>query len=347
MVSLFSSIWNVFQYASLYLLVGYGLATVLHIYLDPQKLVTILGRNRFGAILRATLYGIPLPLCSCAVIPSAIALKKKGVRNSAIIAYLIATPESGLDSMAITYGLMGWTFTIFRVVSAFLIAITTGSVIELVEVYQAKVAEKSEDSCCCGNSSCNCRASQGEENYIKSLTWIKTFIANFNDLFDETAGWLLTGLVLSGCIDFLIPVGFFQQEYFAGFYSYLIMLLIGLPMYICASASTPIAAMLVYKGLSPGAALVFLLMGPATNLGSVLLLIRTFGRKTIYYYLIILSILAILAGFIVDNLQSLFPVKLSANLIKLETAEQSVLATVCAVFFVVLVVNSLYRAHKK
>jgi HflK protein len=343
LTSLFSSIWGIFQDASLYLLLGYGLATVLHLYLDPQKLVNMLGQNRFGAIIKATLYGIPLPLCSCAVVPSTITLKKKGVSDGATIAYLIATPESGLDSIAVTYGLMGGAFALFRVMSAFFIAITTGSVIELVEAWSTTATEQSDNSNDTQNCYDSCRTYKGE-NEIKTLAgWIKSFIGNFHELFDETAALLMVGLLISGLIDFLIPVGFFQQQIFSGFLSYILMLLIGLPMYICASASTPIAAMLIYKGLSPGAALVFLLAGPATNLGSLVLLIRIFGKRTIYAYLAVLSVLTLLAGFAVDSLQSLFPVNLSDTLTQAGIGERTILEPLCAVLFLVLVASSFSR----
>ena len=341
LLELFNSIWNVFKDASLYLLIGYGLATVLHIYLDPRRLVAMLGDHRFGAIVKATLYGIPLPLCSCAVIPSTITLKKKGVSNGATIAYLIATPESGIDSIAITYGLLGGAFTAFRVISAFCIAITTGSLIELVEGFQSTPPEEPEKDC--GHQGpCDCRKSL--PNTSNPREWIKLFIGNFHDLFDETAAWLLIGLILSGLIDFFIPVGFFQERFFSGFLSYLLMLSIGLPMYICASASTPIAAMLVYKGLSPGAALVFLLAGPATNIGSLVLLIRTFGKKIIYCYLTALSILTLSAGFALDNLQSVFPVDLTNTFAQTDFGEHTVIESICSILFLILMANSFYRS---
>jgi HflK protein len=321
--NLFNSIWSIFQDASLYLLFGYGLATVLHIYLDPQKLVAMLGRNRFGAIIKATLYGIPLPLCSCAVIPSAITLKKKGVSDGATIAYLIATPESGLDSIVVTYGLMGFAFTVFRIISAFFIAITTGSVIELVEAWPSDAPDETGNA----NNSNSCRTYKTDENKIKTLRgWVESFVGNFHDLFDETAA-----------------CGFFEQEIFSGIFSYLLMLLIGLPMYICASASTPIAAMLIFKGLSPGAALVFLIAGPATNLGSLVLLIRTFGKRVIYSYLVTLSVLTLSTGFIIDSLQSVFPVNLPDTLTQTGLGQRSIFETICAVVFIALVAHSFYR----
>lgn len=342
LASLLNSIWGIFQDASLYLLFGYGLATILHLYLDPQKLVNMLGQNKFGAIIKATLYGIPLPLCSCAVIPSAITLKKKGVSDGATIAYLIATPESGIDSIAITYGLMGLSFTLFRIISAFFIAITTGSVIELIEAWPSDETDETNRSD--NNNSGACRTYKTDENELKTLKgWIESFVGNFHDLFDETAAWLLVGLLISGLIDFLIPVGFFEQEIFSGIFSYLLMLMIGLPMYICASASTPIAAMLIFKGLSPGAALVFLIAGPATNLGSLVLLVRTFGKRVIYSYLATLSVLTLAAGFIIDSLQSTFPVNLPDTLTLAGVGERSTFETVCAVVFIALVAHSFYR----
>ncbi|MFQ5646974.1 MAG: permease [bacterium] len=331
------SVWKTFQGASLYLLIGYGLATVLHIYLSPEKLACLLGKRRFGSIIKATLYGIPLPLCSCAVIPSAVALKKKGVKNGTVFAYLIATPESGLDSIAVTYGLLGWFFALFRVMAAFFIAVTTGSLIELLAADDPVMPLP--DNCQPEN-----RRNQVKRNRLPA--WAAAFKDNFYDLFDETSGWLFFGLVLSGFIDYLTPAGFFQEPYFSGIYAYLLMLVIGLPMYICASASTPIAATLVYKGLSPGAALVFLIAGPATNLGSVLLLVKTFGKQAVSYYLSILSALALTAGYLIDSLASVFPPAISRIFIQPVSQNGNLWETAFAVLFILLLGYSLYRTNR-
>ncbi len=238
------------------------------------------------------------------MLPAATSLKKQGANKGATTAFLISTPESGVDSIAITYALLDPLMTIIRPIAAFVTAICAGFLENSLH-WSDKISSKKVDiSCpidqCCDGSDCP------PEEHSKHHTIFEKIVAGckfaINDVWGDIVLWFFAGLLLAGLISATIPDEMLTTLLGGGVSSMLVMLVIGIPIYICATASTPIAAALILKGVSPGAALVFLLVGPATNVTSLSVLIGILGKKSTMRYLLVLSISAVLFGLGVDKL---------------------------------------------
>ena len=211
------------------------------------------------------------------------------------MAFLISTPETGVESIALTYGLMGGVTAVFRPVAAFVTAMVTGIATSLWGGGEEE--EPKPEPVCCENG-CSARTSINGKGMIDlpRPDLIGSMKEVFGTFFDETAYWLLLGLLLSGIVTAVVPDAVFEQALGQGIFSMLFMLVLGIPIYICATSSTPIAAVMVMKGLNPGAALVFLLAGPASNIGSMAILAKYFGRRTMIIYLISIAVVSLLMG---------------------------------------------------
>ncbi len=237
------------------------------------------------------------------MLPAAVSLRKQGASNGATTAFLIATPESGVDSISITYALLDPIMTIARPVVAFVTAAVAG----ITENFFGSSSETTPitpdltcpvDGCCDGQT-CSPEAHRRHHTFWEKLSSGMRFAVV--DLWEDLAGWFLIGLVLAGLITVLIPPDMFSKYLGAGLPAMLIMLAVGIPLYICATASTPIAAALILKGVSPGAALVFLLAGPATNIASLTVLTGVLGKRATAIYLTSIAVCAVLFGLIVDQ----------------------------------------------
>ena len=253
-----------------------------------------LGGNSKLSVVKASLFGIPLPLCSCGVIPAAIGLRRQGAGRGASAAFLVSTPESGVDSIAITYALLDPVMTVLRPVAAFITATVTGLLINLLPDEPTVALEAGADE------------SPAEEIPVENQgLWQRIgdgLSYAFGGLLKDIGGWLLVGVAIAGLIGFLVPDDLFVFLQGHNFLSMLAMLLIGIPIYICASASTPIAAALILKGISPGAALVFLLAGPATNAATLTLVGRFWGRAATTVYLFSIAVCSLALGGLTDLL---------------------------------------------
>jgi len=307
--------WHLLLEASVYILFGMFVGGLLKVFLSPSFVADHLGKGKFSSVIKAALFGIPIPLCSCGVLPAAASLKRQGANNGATTAFLISTPESGVDSMAITYALLDPIMTVARPVSAFITAVAAGISENLLQTQKEEDWEKVIDrSCpidnCCDGNECPPEEHAKHHNFSEKL-WSGLKFA-VDDLWGDLAGWFFAGLLLAGVIAALIPEELMAQYLGGGLNSMLIMLLVGIPMYICATASTPVAAALILKGVSPGAALVFLLVGPATNVTSLSVLFGLLGKRATAIYLIMLSLFAVLSGLILDMIYTSFGVSASA-----------------------------------
>jgi hypothetical protein len=237
------------------------------------------------------------------VLPAAVSLRKQGASNGATTAFLISTPESGVDSISITYALLDPIMTVARPVVAFVTAAVAGITENLFGANNKNSRIIPDLSCpvdgCCDGKNCS------PEEHRRHHTFWEKFSAGMQfaigTLWEDLAAWFLIGLVLAGLITVLVPPDMFSQYLGAGLPAMLIMLAVGIPLYICATASTPIAAALILKGVSPGAALVFLLAGPATNMASLTVLTGTLGKRATAIYLASIAICAVLFGLIVDQ----------------------------------------------
>ena len=301
-VDVLSSSWQLLVQSAPYMIFGLFVAGLLKIFLSPDYVAKHLGSGRYRSVFKAALLGVPIPLCSCGVLPAASTLKKQGASKGATAAFLISTPESGVDSISITYALLDPIMTVARPVSAFLSAITAGIGINTFQppvepVNVAPPIASSTTACGCTD---NCSSTEIKQNgtIIDKLKEILRYAAI--DIWGDLAGWFFIGLLAAGVITVLIPDEMIVNYLGGGLGSMLLMLCLGIPLYICATASTPVAAAFIMKGVSPGTALVFLLVGPATNVTSLSVLIGILGKKATAFYLVSMATVAVLCGLLID-----------------------------------------------
>jgi uncharacterized protein len=292
---------NILVDSSLYLLFGFFVAGLIHVYFPQEKIARFFGGRNLRSVLNAGMLGVPLPLCSCSVIPTAVALRRGGASRGATMAFLISTPETGIDSIGVSFALLDPIMTLFRPLAALVTAVTAGLGANFLDRHNHSNAlpntvptatEDCKADCCCDGES---RSSRAEGRTLTSRLG-RALKFSFGELLDDLAAWFLVGLILAALIEVLIPDSFFAGSLGHGLWPMLLMLVLGIPLYTCATASTPIAAALILKGLSPGAALVFLLAGPATNIGALLMLSRYFERRFLVLYLATISTVSLGMG---------------------------------------------------
>jgi len=231
-----------------------------------------------------------------------VSLQKQGANKGATTAFMISTPESGVDSIAITYALLDPVMTVARPIVAFITAATAGSIENLFGYREGRTASVPDLTCpvdgCCDGVDCHPDEHSRHHTFAEKLK--AGFSYAFFDLWRDMAGWFFIGLVLAGLITAFIPDDIFTRYLGSGLSAMLLMLVIGIPLYICATASTPIAAALILKGVSPGAALVFLLAGPATNITSLTVLLGVLGKRTTLIYFTTIAVCTVLFGLAVE-----------------------------------------------
>ncbi|UCF57404.1 MAG: SO_0444 family Cu/Zn efflux transporter, partial [Deltaproteobacteria bacterium] len=295
------------QEASIYVLFGILVAGMLRIFLSPGTVAHHLGRGKFRSVFKASLLGIPIPLCSCGVLPAAASLKKQGANNGATTAFLISTPESGVDSVALTYALLDPVMTVARPAAAFATATAAGLSENLLSEGDEDKRVVPDLSCtvdgCCDGWDCLPAEHRSHHTFSEKIKAGLTYA--LNDLWNDIAVWFLVGIFLAGLITALIPADMMTRYLGGGLSAMLIMLAAGIPLYICATASTPIAAALILKGASPGAALVFLLVGPATNITSLTVLLGILGKRATAIYLAAIALSAVVFGLALDQVYSI------------------------------------------
>ncbi len=305
--------WYVLLEAAPYILFGLLVGGLLKIFMSPTYVAQHLGHGRFLSVVKAALFGIPIPLCSCGVLPAAAALKKQGANNGATTAFLISTPESGVDSISITYALLDPILTVARPIAAFASAFVAGFTENLVNPPSAAPI-KPNLSCtvdnCCDGEDCSPEEHARHHSFPEKIWHGLKYAAT--DIWDDLAGWFFMGIFLAGFITVLVPDELFATYLGGGLSSMLLMLAFGLPLYICATASTPIAAALILKGVSPGAALVFLLVGPATNVTSLSVLVGLLGKRATAIYLVSIAIVAVISGLMLDAVYNSFGISARA-----------------------------------
>jgi uncharacterized membrane protein YraQ (UPF0718 family) len=314
-ISVLQASWQLLLEASVYILFGMVVGGLLKVFLSPSFVADNLGKGRISSVIKAALFGIPIPLCSCGVLPAAASLKRQGANNGATTAFLISTPESGVDSMAITYALLDPIMTLARPVSAFITAVAAGISENMLQTQKEEDWERVIDrSCpidnCCDGNECSPKDHARHHTFSEKI-WAGLKFA-VDDLWSDLAAWFFAGLLLAGIIGVMVPQDMMIRYMGGGLHSMLIMLVVGIPMYICATASTPVAAALILKGVSPGTALVFLLVGPATNITSLSVLFGLLGRRATAIYLVMVSLFAVLSGLVLDAVYAGFGISASA-----------------------------------
>ena len=280
-----------------YLLLGFFFAGVMHAFIPGMVYNRYLGGKGFKSVFYGALFGVPLPLCSCGVLPTAMSLRKQGASKGATASFLISTPETGVDSIIATYSVLGLPFAVIRPVAAFCNAIMGGWLInKFGDKDEVVPVDASAKTCCCHHK----QEETHHEGFLGKMREALRF--GFVEMIEDIGKWLVIGLVIAGLITVFVP-----DEFFALFrgntqLSMLLVLCIAIPMYICATGSIPIAVALMMKGLTPGAALVLLMAGPACNMASILVINKTLGRKSLVLYLVSIITMAILWGHVVDYL---------------------------------------------
>jgi len=344
-LSILGSSWDMFLDSSIYMLFGLFCAGLIYAYSKTETIGRYLGKGKIRSVFLSALIGIPIPLCSCGVVPAAAGLKKQGANNGATLSFLISTPETGVDSIPLTYALMDPLMTIIRPVAAFVSAVTAG----LAENFSGKpeVSDKLPLSSTQGLYCCKASSFPKQNTgFVKSSKIYGGLKYAFIDLLGDIGKWFVIGLLISGLISYLIPENMIETYLGNNFLAMLVMLITGIPMYVCATSSTPIAAALVLKGLNPGAALVFLLAGPATNIASLSMVYKMLGKKALLIYLFSISTCALLFGFLTDFLYKGLNISAKASVGK--TAELIPLQAeiIAAIILTILLVNAIIREYR-
>ncbi|MBN2542823.1 SO_0444 family Cu/Zn efflux transporter [bacterium] len=284
-----------FREMAFYLLLGFFFAGVIHIFFPTGIVYKHLGKRNFWSVIKASLVGIPLPLCSCGVLPTAISLRKQGASKASTLSFLISTPTSGIDSIFATYSLLGIIFAVFRVIGSFITAFVAG----ISALFFTK-NEKDDIQITCADNSCNICELDTPHTHSLSEKLRGIFKYGFFELIEDAGKWVAIGVLIGGIINYLIPEQFLEKYLGSNFLSMLVMLVIGIPIYVCATGSIPIVAALLLKGLSPGAGFVFLLAGPATNATSLTILVKYLGKKVVAIYLVSIAVCGIILGYLLN-----------------------------------------------
>ena len=258
-------------------------------YLSRDYVEAHLGGRGYLPAVKAAILGVPLPLCSCSVLPVAASLRKHGAGKGSTVAFLLSTPQTGVDSILVTYSLLGPVFAVVRPIAAFLSGVLGGWLTNILEG-RGTGAEETLPSC--SESCCTGRDRRGR---LK-----RAMRHGFVTLPADLARPMLIGIALAGLISALVPVDFFSRWVGSGLAAMFVMMLLGIPLYVCATASVPIAAAFIAKGVSPGAALVFLMTGPATNAAAISTIWRILGGRTAVTYLGTVAATALASGFLLD-----------------------------------------------
>jgi uncharacterized membrane protein YraQ (UPF0718 family) len=260
-----------------WLLMGFTVAGIMKVFIPTELLAKHLGEPGLMATVKAALLGAPLPLCSCGVIPAALGLRRSGASKAATTSFLISTPETGVDSVTVSYAMLGPFMAVIRPIAAISTAIAAGLLVGKDTDEPTSTAPI--ENCCALNSPSDSHQKESLPSRLKA-----SFQFTFVDLIRDISLWLLIGLGMAAVVKAYIPTEFLAQ-WGDGFMAFVVMALIGVPMYICALASTPIAAGLLFAGVSPGATLVFMLVGPATNIATIGLVKRELGNRALAAYL--------------------------------------------------------------
>lgn len=271
-----------------YLLLGFLVAGIMHAFVPGRFYTRYLSGRNFASVIYAAMFGIPLPLCSCGVIPTAMSLRREGASRGAVVSFLIATPQTGVDSILATYSLMGLPFALVRPIAALVTAVLGGTLVNLGDDETViSLATDHQDT-------------HTQKTFAGKIAEALRYA--FVDMMADIGKWLVIGLIIAGLITVFVPESLFSAFQDNTLMSMLLVLCISIPMYLCATGSIPIAVALMMKGLTPGAALVLLMAGPASNAASILVINKVLGRKTMAVYLASIICGAIAFGFCIDYL---------------------------------------------
>jgi uncharacterized protein len=283
------SFWGTMTEMAPYLLFGFLVAGVLSVFVTTEFVERHMGGRGIVSVLKASIFGVPLPLCSCGVIPVAVSLRRHGASRGAAAAFLLSTPQTGVDSIMVTYGLLGPVFAVFRPLAALLTGVVGGWLVDAAD----RLPDNGAATTVCTDECCAPRPGHGR--LLRMLRY--AFVVLPRDIGRP----MLAGVLAAGLIAAVVPDDFFASALGTGIGAMVVMMLAGIPLYVCATASVPIAAALIAKGVSPGAALAFLITGPATNAAAIVTIWKVLGRRTALIYLGTIAVAALLSGLLLDN----------------------------------------------
>lgn len=314
-----------------YLLLGFFLSGLMHAFIPGRFYARYLAGHNVRSVVNAALFGIPLPLCSCGVIPTAMSLRKEGASRGAVVSFLIATPQTGVDSILATYGLLGLPFAIVRPLAA-LVTSMLGGIATLLFPESGRSEVITAD------------ASTNNLSFVQKV--LEALRYGFFVMMQDIGKWLVIGLAAAAVITLCIPTEWFALFQGNTLASMLLVLCMAVPMYVCATGSIPIAVALMLKGLTPGAALVLLMAGPACNIASMLVVRKVLGIRMLIVYLLSIVVGAVLFGMGIDYLQFHNLVDFQGQLVVGDTCchpADSWFSWLCTVSLLVLIANALLR----
>ena len=299
-----------------WLLFGLVAAGLIHAWLPMQLVGRALGGSGPMAVIKAALIGAPLPLCSCGTLPAAVSLSRAGASRASTTSFLISTPETGVDSVALSWVLLGPVMALLRPLAAIISAVSAGLMVGATETREGQVQplEPATAGPACDTACCNSPSAAGEDPVVSGI-WRRTSDGlryAFTDLLDDLALWLLVGILAAGAVVTLVPPDLLVG-WGSGLGAMLLILLISVPMYVCATASTPLAHAMLFAGVSPGTVLVFLLAGPASNIASLALVRRELGGRALAAYLFGICGVSILLGLALDGVIALYAIDVLAG----------------------------------
>ncbi|MFI3325791.1 MAG: SO_0444 family Cu/Zn efflux transporter [Clostridia bacterium] len=374
---------EMFVSMAFYIMLGLLFVGILNTYIKKESVLKHLGKEKFSSVVKASVVGVPLPLCSCGVVPTAVELKKDGASNGAVVSFLVSTPQTGVDSILATYSMMGVVMAIYRPIAAFFSGIITGGIVDIF-AKKDKINSNTQSSCCCCScdeehstcgceevhTSCSCESEHSncgcEEVHTscsceskhstcgcgcgcESATpttklgkFKRVFTYAYGGFLDEIAGHFMLGMLIATVISTFVPTDFFVSLGLdSGVLAMIAMIIIGLPMYICSTASIPIAITLAGKGLSFGASFAFLFTGPVTNIASILVLSKALGEKITTLYIASVSVCSVVFGLLLDFLIEKFDLAvLFTSASSTHSEEANIISYIVAVIFLALIIKS-------
>ena len=314
-----------------YLLLGMLVSGLISIFIDSSFIFKHIGQKNAGSVLKSTLFGIPLPLCSCGVIPVAATLRESGASKGATVSFLVSTPQTGVDSIFLTYGMLGPMFALFRPLAALASGFFSGIVINNFDHDMHHHLSESDND------------PKTKESLDKRI--ISGVKYGFLTLPADIVIPLTQGLVVAAAIAILIPPQFIAEHFSSSnLIQYTMMLAVSLPIYVCATASIPIAVVLMAKGITPGAAFIFLMAGPATNASSIAVIKNILGKRTLYHYLVLIAFTAISFGYILDNFLTITLPDMSSHTHHHVMDDYG--SIILSVIFLVILVNAYFYRSK-
>lgn len=332
LINIFIEAWSITAVMAPYLLLGFLVAGVLGAFVPVSLIQTHLGKRGLWQIVKASLLGVPIPLCSCSVIPVTASLRKHGATQGATISFLTSTPQTGIDSIAATWGLLGPLFAVFRTLVAFITGVICGVAVEATLPNNHKNVE-------CENESCPACHPQP-----RAIKWKQVFTYGFGILPRDIGRALLVGILVSGLLGALVPEDFFTRWLSSEWISMFAVMAIGIPLYVCSTGSIPIALAMISIGLSPGAALVFLITGPATNAATIATVMHSMGRRAVGIYLVTLASCALIAGRL---LNWVFTGELIAEQMHCHETTAGLFEQICGIALTALLVVAILPRKKK